>query len=589
MTDSLTVSRGLSLPLEYVTQTGGLLAVRGAGKSNAARVIAEEMVRAGLPFCAVDPVGSWYGLRSGREGTPDGGLPVFIFGGAHGDVAINRDAGATVADVVVDQRLTCIVDLSGFESDKDKKKFLLAFSQRLYFKNKDPLHLFLEEADDYIPQDMSDADRPLVRAWEDIVRRGRSRGIGCTIITQRSAAINKKVFTQVENLFVLRTTGPQDIKAISEWVKYHDVKDDLLESLSSLDDGEAWVWSPHFLKRYKRFRFNMSKTFDSGATPKNYKGKAARKVATLLDVDVEKLKKRISSTVEAVKNEDPAHLRAEINRLKAELSAKSNVTPINVEVAMAFDRRNLERMLEPIKQVRDMALALNGASKRLIVSHTDLSSSYQAILAELDKKPSPNRIKPTTAILRQGGGLVSVPVAASSALSVIGPSFAGGDQKLAKCPRALLAVLASRYPKTTTASMLSLMSRYSVTSSGFGNGLSTLRTSGYIEGDRTAILATNAGLKANGPTTPFPVGNELIAYWVKNLPKAPGVLFRVLQRRYPTPLTKEEMSKDSEIYVEKGYSVTSSGFGNALSTLRTLELIRSPEKNTFTLNEELFG
>src|SRR5262245_29535708 len=81
----LDISPELSLPAQAVTETFGLLAVRGAGKSNAARVMAEEMFAAGLPFVAVDPVGSWYGLRSSRDGKRPG-LAVPIFGGKHGDV-----------------------------------------------------------------------------------------------------------------------------------------------------------------------------------------------------------------------------------------------------------------------------------------------------------------------------------------------------------------------------------------------------------------------------------------------------------------------------------------------------------------------
>ena len=71
MSAELHIGRALSLPLQAVTSTFTLLAVRGAGKTNLGRVIAEEMFAAGLPFVAIDPVGSWYGLRSGRDGSRD--------------------------------------------------------------------------------------------------------------------------------------------------------------------------------------------------------------------------------------------------------------------------------------------------------------------------------------------------------------------------------------------------------------------------------------------------------------------------------------------------------------------------------------
>ena len=44
---------------DAVTQTFGILAVRGSGKSNTAAVMAEGMAKAKLPFVVIDPVGNW--------------------------------------------------------------------------------------------------------------------------------------------------------------------------------------------------------------------------------------------------------------------------------------------------------------------------------------------------------------------------------------------------------------------------------------------------------------------------------------------------------------------------------------------------
>ena len=307
----LKLAEDLSLPLDAVTRTFGILAVRGAGKSNTAAVMAEEMFAARLPFCVVDPVGSWYGLRSSADGkTP--GLAIPIFGGKHGDVPLERGAGELIADLVIEKRLTCVLDLSRFESEAAKKAFLLAFAQRLYLKNENPLHLFLEEADDYIPQKPMRDEAQLLRAWENIVRRGRARGLGMTLITQRSAAVAKMVLTQVETLFAMRTTGPQDIAAIEAWVKYHQVGKDLLSTLASLEDGEAWVWSPHYLKTMSRHQIRRRETFDSGATPKNVHAKDTRPPATLADIDLASLQERMSATIEKAKADNPRELRKQL-------------------------------------------------------------------------------------------------------------------------------------------------------------------------------------------------------------------------------------------------------------------------------------
>ena len=72
----LHVGKGVEWPPGMASQATALLGVRGAGKSNLARVIAEECAESKVPFVVFDPIGNWYGLRAGRNGRPAGGVPV---------------------------------------------------------------------------------------------------------------------------------------------------------------------------------------------------------------------------------------------------------------------------------------------------------------------------------------------------------------------------------------------------------------------------------------------------------------------------------------------------------------------------------
>lgn len=316
------ITQNLDFPLSAVTETFGYLACRGSGKTNANRVVAEAFFDAEVPFVVVDPVGSWWGLLSSRDGKRPG-LPILVLGGKHGHLPLERDSGELVADLVVEHRLSCVLDLSTFESEGAKKKFLLDFARRLYAKNEEPLHLFLEEADDYISQRPMRDEAQLLRAWENIVRRGRARGLGMSMITQRSASLNKNVLTQVQTLVALRTTGPQDRAAIEAWLKHNDQSEKILAELPKLANGEAWVWSPNFLKETKKVRFPLSRTFDSGATPTG----AKRAAATLADVDLGAIEKRMAATVERARAEDPKLLRRRIVELeRAEYAASGPVS-----------------------------------------------------------------------------------------------------------------------------------------------------------------------------------------------------------------------------------------------------------------------
>src|SRR6266542_3486585 len=113
---SLRIAENLALPTEAITKTFALLAQRRKGKTYTASVMAEEMVRASLPWVALDPTGAWWGLRAGRDGEKQGGLRVYVFGGDHGDLPLERTAGKQIADLVVEHPGHYVLDFSHFES-----------------------------------------------------------------------------------------------------------------------------------------------------------------------------------------------------------------------------------------------------------------------------------------------------------------------------------------------------------------------------------------------------------------------------------------------------------------------------------------
>ena len=248
MSAGLRIAPDLTLPDEAVTETFCILAKRGKGKTYTAAVMAEELIGAGLPVLVLDPVGVWWGLRSSADGTGDG-LPVVIFGGDHADVPLEPTAGELIADVVVDERIPAVIDLSSLSKTK-AKSFTAAFLERLYQRNRDPLHVIVDEADAFAPQRATGDTARVLGAMEDLVRRGRARGLGTTLVTQRPAVLHKDVLTQAEVLIAMGMTGVRDVAAIDEWVRLHADEDQAVElkrSLASLPTGTAWVWSPSWL------------------------------------------------------------------------------------------------------------------------------------------------------------------------------------------------------------------------------------------------------------------------------------------------------------------------------------------------------
>jgi hypothetical protein len=574
-----------------VTQTFAVLAVRGAGKTNAARVMAESMFDLKLPFVAVDPVGSWWGLRASRDGaTP--GLPIPVFGGRHGDMPLDLSAAVLLADLIVEKRLSCVLDLSTFPSESEKKKFLLYFAQRLYQNNQDPLHLFLEEADDYIPQKPFREEAQLLRAWENIVRRGRARGLGMTMITQRSAKINKDVLTQVETLIAMRTTSPQDRAAVEAWVKYHSAKAEILESLPSLQDGEAWIWSPHFLGDTFRMRFPLSRTFDSGATPKNVRSGESRAPATMADIDLGELRKKMEATLIKVKESDPKELKKEIDRFKLEAHVFKTRAENAEKAAHAAQRK---QTVVPDQAVIDKATARVEKTwrNRILASLTQLEQHVKHLrkqladvgheLTALDSVVigfnltsalSDDVVRPAALErLYPPEGKSTLPqypkkVAQVSRMKVQGSGPC--DSELTPSLRRVLKALA-QYPDGMETNRLAALSGYTVNGH-FNNMVGTLRTKEYITPARVVpIQITDAGLNALGQFEPLPVGAELRQYWLNKVGSSKAKILQVLFDDYP------EGNQASELAAKAGYTVNGH-FNNMIGSLRTMGLITPPRQ-----------
>lgn len=562
------IAPNLTLPIDAATGTFAILATKGAGKSNAAVVTAEEMYDAGVPWVAIDPKGDWWGLRSSSDGKGPG-LPIIVFGGRHGDLPLEPTAGSLIADLVLEQRITCVLDVSQF-TKADTIRFLLAFGQHLFAHADDsevePIHLFLEEAHEYLPQSVSsridggDIGK-LVNVWQRIVKQGRFKGLGVTMISQRSSVLNKDVLELIDTLIVLRTIGPRSRKSIAEWVHDQDVDDGLLASLPNLKDGEAWVWSPGELKIIERIRFRRRRTFDSGATPKV--GQVRRTPTTIADVDLAALKEAMSETIERAKADDPKELRKQIAALRREQQPlRDQVAALEATVGTLEERYTEAKELADLptidpEEVAALRLDLAGAVDRLV--------AFGERLALPD--PRPERPAPARAPAPPAARPTPTKAAPTKAAPAPPPARAvttEGDGNLPGPQRKLLTVLATYGPRTKV--QLALLAGYSANGGGFNNPLGALRSSGYVErGD--PITITDAGLDALGAYDPLPTGPELLDHWLASLPGPAAKILAELARRWPDSCSKDELAEAT------GYSPVGGGFNNPLGKLRTLQLV----------------
>lgn len=559
----LRISADLLLPEEAVTETFAILGKRGKGKTATGVVLTEELIRADLPVVVLDPIGVWWGLRSDATGEGPG-LPVVIFGGDHADVPLDPGAGQLVADVVVDERVPAVLDLSAL-SKTQSRRLVTDFLERLYHRNRDALHVVVDEADAFAPQRAHAEGARLLGAMEDLVRRGRARGLGVTLITQRPAVLNKDVLTQAEVLVALGMTGPRDVAAIDEWVRLHADEDQAREvkaSLPSLPVGTAWWWSPGWLDLLQRVQVRRRATFDSSATPKP--GETRRTVKRMADVDLARIGERMAAAVAQAEENDPRILRRRIADLERAAAARPAAEPERVEVPVevpVLDRAVVDELAARVREMREAGQALLAAAEAIDGRLSAAASSR--IVGEVRTEPAQ---APVVAAVREQRPRTPRPAQVDTS-------------RLPKAQATLLRVLV-QHARPLTAQQLAVLSGYSIKSSGFANALGALRSAGLAVGGRDAITATRDGVVAAGDVPPLPTGRDLVEHWAGQLGKAPAVLLRLLVDTWPNAMSADELAEAS------GYSRTSSGFANALGRLRGLGLVHGG-RDAITASDEL--
>ena len=65
----------------YLDHPTAIVGTTGAGKTFTAKSAVEQLLELGRRVIVIDPTGAWWGLRSGADGSENGGFPVLIFGG----------------------------------------------------------------------------------------------------------------------------------------------------------------------------------------------------------------------------------------------------------------------------------------------------------------------------------------------------------------------------------------------------------------------------------------------------------------------------------------------------------------------------
>lgn len=603
MTRKLHISKELSLPIDAVTGTIVVYGNRGMGKTNFGSVLAEELSKARLHFAIIDPMGVWWGLQSSKDGKGPG-IPVLLLGGLRGDLPIEPTAGAVVADLVVDERVSCVIDISRHANGKawtvgEKVKFVTEYTYRLYERQVErsrPLLQIYDEAARYAPQTMPTGAKDIatcLSAISQLVEEGRNIGVGCVLLTQRSARMAKSVSELAECMIAFRTIGPNSVGAVTDWLGEYVEKQrikDMTGTLRSLPIGNALVVSPGWLGFEGVVRFRERETFDSSKTPKpgerrlepvnpakpnlkKYRELMAATVERAIENDPKTWKKRLNESLDENKK-----LRRDVERLtnaQSSASPSSDVRTVERELrreqaVVELLRKELQEAMKFILKINaedfvskpgqpldetEVREALSGAvdnirslvEKKLDSRNKELQEARkegQKIIRRLEKLLGEDSIEVDVTVKHQQPFAVSSKVSSphKSAPAPVRASSNGSDPSLNKGELAILRAVVQF--GSVTEEQIAVLTGYKQTSR--YEYLRSLRAKGMVLQNGDSSEPTELGISSAGEVEKPPVGDELIEWWHNRLSGGEQKIFDYIASRDGKLVTKDELQQHTE-------------------------------------------
>lgn len=556
-----------------MTRRSVVFGMSGSGKSNTATMLIEQCLDAGEQVVLIDPKGEGWGLQSSADGKSPG-FDIIVFGHERGDIPeLQEQHAEQIADFVIESGRSVVLSLQDMESDQAERRFVTRFFKRLYRgkvqqPTKTRMLVVLEEAHLFVPEKASGPTGDMVGAIKRIARQGRAAGIGLMVVEHRPAEVAKSIITQSELLICHQLVHKLDRDALRDWVRAYDTEgqgEEFMKTLATLAPGEAWVWSPGWLHLFDRAKVDRRITFDSGATPD---GSAHAAPKTRAKVDLQALRAHLAQIVAESAATDPKKLQERVKELESELSkARTATTTREIMVITPEQEKALAKV------AAGFSLAQNTITEEIAKLMDFLREPYQTVSC-LQGFMSAHRNKPQ---VPQPSAVVPKTIPVNHApIRISGV----GTARLAKAERKILTVLA-QFPDGCTKRKLALIAVYSINGGGFNNALSSLRTQGLIEGS-DPLRITEPGCEALGEYVPLPTGPDLLSYWLGQLGKAERLILEKLAEAYPSPMEKIDLAAALD------YAPDGGGFNNALSRLRTLELITGSGSQPLIASHELF-
>jgi hypothetical protein len=522
----------LCFPVEVLNQHLVILGKTGAGKSSALRHVVEHLLAQKKRVCIVDPKGDWWGLKSSADGK-DAGFPIIAFGDFKEpkatDIPINPGSGKHVAELITGGNRPCIIGFRGWMPGQ-MTDFWIDFASTLFNSSQGELFVVIDECHNFAPKGkILDPKAGKVLHWSNrLLSEGRGLGLVFLLASQRPQKVHNDTLTCCETLVAMRVNHAADRQAIKDWIdgcgdKAHGQM--VLANVAQMQRGEAFIWSPEIGFGPERQKFPMFQTFDSFAPPQLQK-KVSQ--SGWSEVDLTAVKDKLAAVIKEAEANDPKKLKAEIARLRAEVSKPG---------AAKHDPQAIERAVKQATATLEAAHRKNVATLQAGIDKlTERLKFIAAKAAEAAGAPLPKIEAQAFSV-----PLASVKVIESKVITPFVPARAQSNGHLPPGEKAVLTAAAS-YEDGLERDSLSVFTGYKRSSR--DAYIQRLREKGYVSAQGDRIVATPNGVAALGEGfEPLPTGEALQAYWLRKLPEGERRVLEVLIAAYPNTVPRDAIDE----------------------------------------------
>lgn len=543
----------LSIPItQFASQGNAVLGIRDSGKSYSATYLAEQLYASGIPFVAFDPSGVWKFLRVPGAGA---GLPVVVAGGKVPDLPLTPQSAPEIVRAAMRANVSLVLDLYDIHMSKaDWSRIVESCVRVLLYENGEHglRHIFIEEAAEFAPQQVSGDKARVYAEVEKLARIGGNALLGYTLINQRAEQVNKAVLELCDCLLLHRQKGKNSLNSLSKWLEYSQGGDtkEIIKGLPTLPSGECWVW-PAGADHATHVKMPQKNTFHPDRRALIANPAAANVKRIDASRFVAELRGSLEKYVEEAKANDPAELKKQLADLKRQVAAKA---PPQVDQALIKRREDDAFQNGHAVGKRN---ALEHAATVMQTIGADIAGLFQRAITQSTIEASKvTGARPENPVRRVE------PVARAARLPESAPKVARARQIDGRAPsaeigaggkRRIMTALAQN-PEGITQRKLSILVDIAPKGGTWRTYMAELRGLGYIDGgSRDLIKITDAGLTALGDFEPLPTGDALVDYWRQRLGNSgKRAIFDAIVAVYPDSITVEDVSDRTNIAREGG-------------------------------------